>query len=155
MRSKKNVIVSLSVFIAVVLILTLFSQQPQRGALWDEINELKSRVTELETIVSGIKLGAPDYDSGWQAINQDDYLNLNHYLGTLNALVYVIGRNDSNSFHQTFYGFHSKLQYPTSIDQLEKYHGIHWRYHENQMLIMRASDDSVWEEVRVLIWKLD
>ncbi len=53
MKSKKNVLVPLSVFIVVVFVLTLFGQQ--KGPLWDTINALKGRVTELETNVSTLQ----------------------------------------------------------------------------------------------------
>ncbi len=50
MKTLKKVLVSLSVFIAVILVIALFGQQ--KGALWEAINELKSRITALETTIS-------------------------------------------------------------------------------------------------------
>jgi len=50
MKTLKKVLVSLSIFIGVVLVIALFGQQ--KGALLDAINELKNRVTALETTVS-------------------------------------------------------------------------------------------------------
>jgi len=50
MKTLKKVLMSMPIFIAVVLVIALFGQQ--NGALWDAINELKNRVTALETTVS-------------------------------------------------------------------------------------------------------
>jgi hypothetical protein len=62
MRSKKNVLVSLSVFIAVIFVLTLFGQQPQKGYLWDTISAIGStvkdnvlRIAELEENVADLR----------------------------------------------------------------------------------------------------
>lgn len=59
MRSKKNVLVSLTAFIAIVLVLSLFGQQGKPfEEIWEKLNKLEQRIVDLEGSSGD---GLPDY----------------------------------------------------------------------------------------------
>jgi len=93
MKTKKNVLVSLSVFIAVVFIFTLFGQQPgppkkrppkkaQKGPLWDKLNDLESRIVTMEEAVNELS------SQGGQQEFPTDYTN--DIIGTWVGITYSI-----------------------------------------------------------------
>ena len=92
----------------------------------------------------------PDYDSGWRSISTGETLNLTHNLGTTELLVYIIG-NDStgddpvDGINQKFHG-----------GSAAPYYGIYWRDLDNTTIkVNRGVHDLYWDEVRVMIWKIE
>ncbi|UCE29662.1 MAG: hypothetical protein JSV85_02800 [Candidatus Bathyarchaeota archaeon] len=114
-------------------------------SLWDAFNGLESRIEALEnqSLPLGF-MGAPAYDSGWQAITADTYLTLTHNLGTKELFVYMLGKDVVGTIGTMFYG--SDLENGT-------WRGAYFRINaENTIDIRRLADDAVWLEVRVYIW---
>ncbi len=59
MKNKKTLLVSLSMFIAIVLVLSLFGQQGKPfEEIWEKLNELEQRIVTLEGSSGD---GLPDY----------------------------------------------------------------------------------------------
>jgi hypothetical protein len=239
MKSKKNVLMSLSVFITVVFVITLFGQQPQKGYLWDLISAIGStvkgnvlRIIELEETVVTLRanqseilqrlnththdlpshihdisdiggvidadtlqgsdasafalsahthdyesltekptilydtdvialisehalLKQPDYDSGLQDIAQGESLPLVHDLGTANLLVYVVGGYPESTygyFIQDYYGGH---RYYSRSEDRYYYEGLRFEVDNYYVWVRRLANDSMWDYIRVRIWKLD
>lgn len=88
---------------------------------------------------------APTYDSGWVNISQGEFLVLTHNLNTTNLLVYVVGhRFDASPIHQVYYGW----------DRFNKHEGLYWCGTNTTIVVDRAKDDVSWDQVRVMIWKI-
>jgi hypothetical protein len=127
-------------------------------ALQSEIDSLNSALLALENTVAtqqsqinnlgaelATKLGAPDYDSGWFAINPGSYIILTHNLGTTNVLVYMVGRI-SGTIDQVEYGGDANGQ---------SSYGANWYgLTTTQIWINRMSQDIWWPEIRVFMWIL-
>jgi len=113
--------------------------------LWDALNDLVARVTGLET--SG-PFDHPDYDSGWVPIPLG-WTYLQHDLGTTDVYVYIIGRNGDYT-HQFSYGG----DWVRNKDSILSSYGVYWQCYLNRLKITRWMDDTEWQEVRVLLWKL-
>jgi len=94
-KTKKNLFVSLSIFIVIIFVLTLFGEQGKPfQKIWNKLNGHDSRITDLEATVFSLQtqledansiitdlqtrmdevenelsnlpaIGPPDYDSGW------------------------------------------------------------------------------------------
>jgi len=144
---KKQVVIMVS--IAVVSFLIGTSMATDGGnpfvALWDAVYGLESRIEALENQSPPLGfMGAPAYDSGWQAITADSYLTLTHNLGTKELFVYMIGKDVTGTIGTMFYG--SDLEDGS-------WRGAYFRIDaENTIDIRRLPDDAVWQEVRVYIW---
>jgi len=123
------------------------------GTSGDPINktelllDLQDRVEALEnqTVPLGY-IGPPAYDSGWQSINKGQFLTLTHDLNTVELLVYVIGKSpDSYAIHQFYYGYAFLLS--------GQVRGLIWyALTGTSIKVLRAPDDTIWSEVRVMIW---
>ena len=166
MRFKKDVLMSLSVFIVAIFVLSLLGQkpakleervvkletviselQPRVEALETKLSALDSKITALETWKSALKgLGLPDYDSGWVAINKDQILTLTHNLGS-NPDNYVVEfyLNNMGSINIVNVG---RYQTSTSL------YGAFWdQLKNNTIRVVRCPDDLIANKIRVRIWK--
>ena len=94
-------------------------------------------------------MSKPAYDSGWQYIAQDAYITLDHKLNTTDALVYMIGRvNQSASpyINQIDYGGEINYNWHT---------GAYWYdLTSTSIRIHRRVDDTNWDQVRIMMWKI-
>lgn len=93
--------------------------------------------------------GAPDYDSGWQAISPNEVLVLTHNLGTRELFVYMVGKTIAGNVHQLYYG--GDVHYNPGLLVV----GAYWRLPNiNDIWLTRMSDDALvtWAEVRVYLW---
>lgn len=118
------------------------------------VEELRSQIAEMNTtigdlqtsltILNATKLGVPDYDSGWVIIGQNEEVILTHSLGTTEVLVYTIGKGPAGNT-QMYYGWEHVGA---------NTYGLHWRsLTASTIKVWRAINDTVWTQVRVLIWK--
>ena len=85
----------------------------------------------------------PDYDSGWR----EHASVLDHYLGTTDIFVYVIGKMQNGQVHQMRYGLDTWF-----YDGRNNIEGIYWYSDINTLYI--DAQGGAWNQVRVLIWKL-
>lgn len=126
-----------------------------KTALLLELNasvaELETRVSELEAETLGFT-NPPAYDSlkvyGWRPINPDTNIVFEHNLNTTNVLVYLIGNYpDSLPYiHQKDYGGEITAG---------NYYGVYWYALTNTTIwVHRYKDDTNWDYVRVVIWKI-
>jgi outer membrane murein-binding lipoprotein Lpp len=129
--------------------------QIQVQSVDETMQSLNQKIEVLETRVNGLEkggfLGTPAYDSGWVKIEPQQTVALTHDLNTTEVIVYMIGRNSATGYkiHQTFYG---GAQTPNGIDTIR---GAYWYYLDEMTLrIHRLRNDIFWDEVRILIWKL-
>jgi hypothetical protein len=98
-------------------------------------------------------LGDPDYDSCWVPINPGQTKTL--ILGDkyeLSAFVYVLGKygdasaDEPEVIHQIFLGGECNG---------DESAGITWSISDNDIItVSRLPDDTAWEKVRVMVWKL-
>jgi len=112
--------------------------------------DLQARVEALEnqSVPSGY-IGPPAYDSGWISISQGQQLLLTHNLNTTEVLVYVIGKdpNPSTAIHQFYYGY---VWLTSGANR-----GLAWySLTDTSIKVLRAPNDTIWSQVRVLIWKM-
>lgn len=115
---------------------------------YSDITNPQSILTEADIIalIKSHALGAPDYDSGWQTIAQGQVLTFTHNLGTMNLIVYVLGKHMYGGFiHQDGYG---------GLQVQEYGHGLDWQANLSIINVRRWYNDLSWKQVRVLIWKL-
>ena len=94
-------------------------------------------------------LSTPNYDSGWRTIAAGQTLTMVHVLGTTNVYVYVIGKSASATYgiHQIDYGWTSAGGIGNAV------YGLRWYALDTEVIkVVRADQDSVWEQVRVMIW---
>ena len=164
MKSKKNVLVSLFIFIVAIFVLSLFGQkppkledrvvkletiiselQPRIEALETKLSTLDSKITSLETWKSALKsLNPPDYDSGWKAIELNETLTLSHNLGG-EPNKYVVDlqfKHKLNGIHQIFHG-------GTSDNQRAFWMNLD----STRIFVARWPNDVRIQNVRVRIWK--
>lgn len=93
-------------------------------------------------------MGLPNYDSGWVSINQGQTLTLTHNLDTTELLIYVVGKGGGAEINQQQYG--------GDINQLGQGGGLYWKNLNNTAIkVTRYSDDGVYPQVRVQIWKIE
>lgn len=96
-------------------------------------------------------LNEPAFDSGWLSIEVGEIMDIEHGLGTTEILVYMVGRNRLNHVHQKDYG---SDDWRISNGDLMR-NGASWAAREENFIeVHRLQEDGLWEEVRVLIWKL-
>ena len=123
------------------------------GTSGDPINktelllDLQDRVEALENqTVPPRYISPPAYDSGWQPINKGQLLTFTHDLNTVELLVYVIGKSpDSTAIHQQYYGYAFLLS--------GQVRGLSWyALTETSIKVLRGPDDTIWSEVRVMLW---
>ena len=94
---------------------------------------------------------SPDYDSGWVSLNINAFTFFEHNLGTKDIFVYLLGKNIEASgvvTHQLYFGGSEMAGY---------YKGVRWSTsseNSNEVSVYRLWDDLLWDEARVLIWKL-
>jgi len=111
--------------------------------LLDRVEALENQSTPLGYI------GPPAYDSGWVSISPGETLTLPHNLGTTEVLVYVIGKHPTSlAINQFYYGY----VFLTSGDV----RGLSWfTLTDTSIKVLRGPDDTgAWEQVRVMIWKI-
>jgi len=113
------------------------------------LNETVIYLNETMTILNSTGLGAPNYDSGWVALNI--YHNFfTHNLGTTNAFVYIQGKYYDGTIHQVYYGG----EYIGDIPYGERL-GVWWSvFTTTSLLIYREPNDTDWYYARVMIWKI-
>lgn len=91
----------------------------------------------------------PDFDSGWTAISAGTPISLNPGFDMDNTFVYMVGRitylspeGDYTKIHQSAYGGDSP-------------YGIFWYTGvSGNIVVSRTTSDTLWEEVRVMVWQL-
>ncbi len=99
--------------------------------------------------------GAPDYDSGWVALHNGETVFFTHNLGTEdNLFVYLYGRAlyfGQWVYHQDVLGTDTFLSGSEYV-----WIGASWyTLNENEIGVVRATDDLSWDECRVLIWEIE
>ena len=116
------------------------------------IVEQQSRIAELESeiaVLNATKLGTPDYDSGWFDISNGGQVIKTHNLSTTNVLVFMVGKYSNSSspyIHQRFYG---------GEETWPNYWGAYWLdLTETTIRVVRQAQDVLWNNVRVMIWKI-
>jgi hypothetical protein len=131
--------------------------------LLERIHELETRITVLENC--GAEDGmfpTPYADSDWQNIPKGSYIIIAHGLGSLDYVVDLQCRYDPESgdywpglvdphFHNWYYGGDENYN---SAGEWVKY-GVWYEAYENTILVYRASDDTLSDQVRVRIWKIN
>ncbi len=150
MKSKKNVLVSLSIFIVVVFVFTLFGQQ--KGPLWDKIAALEERVEELEN--SPIGIGPPDFESDWvDVLSEGTTYDFMHNLGgDPERYVVDIQFKDENGRLNNMYD--GREIFWDNILQELTFYGGHWNNLDDTWIFI-----TTWQrfnmvtEARVRIWK--
>jgi len=108
------------------------------------LNNTVTYLNETVTYLSSTGLGSPDYDSGWLNLTRGENV-LSHNLGTTELLVYLLGRNSSDT-HQLNYGgtLYGTLWYGARFHELTS----------TNITITRMASDREWPEARVQIWKI-
>jgi hypothetical protein len=97
---------------------------------------------------------APDYDSGWFSISQDQAITKTHNLGTVNCLVDIQGKitGDVHEIHQTFIGICYSWDSGISAN---KQWGFQWYgLTTTQIAVYRGPNDDYAEQIKVRMWKL-
>ena len=160
----KNLFPTILIIIFILLIYTnlgiLATTNDNTPNLESKINALEERVESLSLQIISIKesntLGPfnnPDYDSDWIPIEPGKSYTFNHGQGAT-PFVYIIGWDDKGengySIHQSCNGFDFwDTGNSTSC-------GIMWCcLNVNEICILRDINDTVWDEFRLLIWKVD
>ena len=110
----------------------------------------------------------PDWSSVWTPIAQNEWIEFTHDLNTTELYVVIIGRKPSSNYvHQNDFGLNRDefmIGYsgapgnPSDLvlhyEQYDK--GAKWNtWGPNKIQVYRAANDVWWEEVRVMVWKLD
>ena len=121
--------------------------------IWGEIHDLKDRVKILENApLPGGFVSAPAYDSGWTNVATGQVKIFTHNLGTTEVFVYMIGRNGTEGkIHQRRYG---------GENTGSTFQGAFWfKLTGSEVKVRRLDDDvmsaNTWEQVRVMIWKIE
>ena len=92
---------------------------------------------------------SPDYDSGWTAISAGTFISFDPGFDMDNTFVYMVGRitylspeGDYIKIHQSAYGGDSP-------------YGVFWcTTPAGAIQVGRTASDTLWEEVRVMVWQL-
>lgn len=173
MFNRKQVLVALSIVVASCLVGTLFEvnfavKGNGDGSPWEKtwatiselqskvdglnaiIAELEARVSELESQPNTGFLSKPAFDSGWVNVGHGQYRIFTHNLNTTEVLVYVLGNTSATGYkiNQMFYG-------GTRTSDMTYTEGLFWYALTNTTIhIRRYYDDLFWEQVRVMIWKI-
>ena len=86
-----------------------------------------------------------DYDSGWISVDHGSFAVLDHNLGGDHEdyLVYMTGRDTGGWCHCAFYGM-----FPQSANVI---YGAYYTHNETMIKIYRATNDPVWNQIRVRI----
>ena len=109
----------------------------------------------------GLGLGELIYDSGWIAIDQDEYLVI-CTLDDPNVFVYMTGKTQPGSIHQRHFGGEYYYSWnwttwtptwtPMGVNWHVAWSGKYPGFYE--LGVYRNSHDWKWEEVRVMVWQL-
>ena len=91
----------------------------------------------------------PDYDSGWTAITAGTFISFDPGFDIDDTFVYMVGRitylspqGDWTQYHQSAYGADST-------------YGAFWTTNaDGTISVGRMPADTLWEEVRVMVWQL-
>jgi hypothetical protein len=123
---------------------------------YNKVNNLESRIETLESqaIPQGF-VAAPAYDSGWVAISQSETLTLTHNLDTTELFVYVIGKDAITDGFFIPSGGINQIYYGTGTDSGNGYRGLCWlNLDDTTIQVFRAHSDLKFDEVRVMLWKI-
>jgi hypothetical protein len=105
--------------------------------------------TDVINLIENYTFGEPDFDSGWQSIEENTELILNHNVNTTDVFVYIIGKNEDLQTHQIFYGGDKLIN-----ENFRTLDGIYWYSNENSIYVKRLMTDINWIMIRIVIWKL-
>ena len=125
------------------------------GAYWHNLTASSVQVTRLaddgfagQVRVCVAEPDPPDWDSGWQALNQGESRALAHGLGG-NPMLYVV-RMDQRQSNLGIHHFGIGGLVDASGDQ-----GSHWQnLTASAITVARHADDQLVDEVRVRIWQV-
>jgi len=125
---------------------------PSTIELQTTIRELETRISEIEAVQKPQGLPAPDYDSGWLAMEPESQLTIEHGLNTYEILVYLVGKQSYDDVvHQFFWGGF----YWHSSEYVSTQKGVWWfTEDESSINVWRQKDDAGYDFIRVYIWKI-
>lgn len=115
-----------------------------KTALLIEVNATFAKLLErIEALETGGFIGAPARDSGWMFISKGQHLPYYHNLNTTEVLVCVYGKSSANGIHNIRYGGNWGGT------------GLTWEgLDDDELTLYRWNSDNDWEQVRVMIWKI-
>ena len=118
-----------------------------------EIENLQRQINEIQAVAWLEPFPKPDWDSGWFTINLEvsNAAVFNHGLDTQELFVYLIGKDDDGGVHQRVIG--------GDTHQTPSWYlvsgGASWRLrNDNEIVVYRGLEDLIYNELRVLIWKI-
>jgi hypothetical protein len=107
--------------------------------------EIDSLNASLKALKTGGFIGAPAWDSQWQPIVKGDTF-FYHNQNTTDVVVYMMGKDSNGYIHQKFYG---------GDGNVAQIFGAYWyNLDEDSITVHRCGDDSIWVQVRIMIWKI-
>ena len=120
--------------------------------LEDQIENLSSQMKEIQMCTFG-PFRNPDYDSDWIPIEPGKSYTLNHGQG-VNPFIYILGWDDEGVNGYTIHQSCNGVDFWDTGKSTSC--GIMWCCSNvDEICIKRDINDSVWDEFRLLVWKLE